>query len=402
MRRVILPKLRKPEIQREKHRRFYKTKSKPYTLRRGLAVSVFIFVFVLSCVAWSHDQFINSKNTAFADGDGQNLVSVYYDGQNKTIATNATTVREALSKMGVTLQKGDVVEPSADSAITLGVTNVNVYRALSYEIRDGSKVINTTSGYRSPKKVAEQAGLTVYPEDEIKTERVDEFVQNDSVGQRVVIDRANAVTVILAGKKFVLRSRAATVGELFAEKKLDVRAQDIVQTPLNTKLENGMTIVVNRTGQRVVTQEQSVGFETIQTVDSTKPVGYSEVQDQGSNGTKVLSYLVTEQDGVEVSRQLLEEKITTNAKPRIIIVGPTSAQTDGWAKLRFCESGGNYANKNNPLYRGAYQFSYSTWGNYGGYADPADAPAEVQDAKAMQLFKSRGASPWPVCGRFLR
>ena len=163
-----------------------------------------------------------------------------------------------------------------------------------------------------------------------------------------------------------------------------------------------MTIVVNRTGQRVVTQEQSVGFETIQTVDSTKPVGYSEVQDQGSNGTKVLSYLVTEQDGVEVSRQLLEEKITTNAKPRIIIVGPTSAQTDGWAKLRFCESGGNYANKNNPLYRGAYQFSYSTWGNYGGYADPADAPAEVQDAKAMQLFKSRGASPWPVCGRFLR
>lgn len=355
----------------------------------------------MSSIAFSHDQLSATKNTAFAEGDGQNLVSVYYDGQNKTIATNATTVGEALEKIGVSLQKGDVVEPSASTPIIQGVTNVNVYRAFSYEIVDANKVIKTTSGYRSPKKVAEQAGLTIYPEDVITTERVDQFVDSDSVGQRLIIDRATAVTVILAGKTFTLRSRVNTVGELFAEKKLDVRAQDVVQTPLDSPLKNGMVIVVNRVGQRVVTQEEPISPQTVQKVDNTKPVGYNAVEDEGSAGVKTLNYLVTEQDGVEVSRQLLEEKISTQPQPRIIVIGPSSAQTDKWAKLRFCESGGNYANKNNPLYRGAYQFSFSTWGGYGGYTDPADAPAELQDAKALQLYKSRGSSPWPVCGRFL-
>lgn len=69
------------------------------------------------------------------------------------------------------------------------------------------------------------------------------------------------------------------------------------------------------------------------------------------------------------------------------------------AVLRNCEAGGNYANKNNPKYRGAYQYDYSTWANYGGFHDPADAPPEVQDAKFMITYGARGASPWPHCGR---
>ncbi|HVE80741.1 MAG TPA: transglycosylase family protein [Candidatus Dormibacteraeota bacterium] len=77
---------------------------------------------------------------------------------------------------------------------------------------------------------------------------------------------------------------------------------------------------------------------------------------------------------------------------------PAAAATgDVWAKLRQCESGGNYANKRNPKYRGAYQFDYGTWGGYGGYNDPADAPPEVQDAKARDTQARRGWSPWPAC-----
>lgn len=73
-----------------------------------------------------------------------------------------------------------------------------------------------------------------------------------------------------------------------------------------------------------------------------------------------------------------------------------------WAALRACESGGDYANKNNPLYRGAYQFSYETWNgyvpNHWKGKDPADAPPHVQDAAALALYKARGRAPWPVCG----
>lgn len=385
---------------RENNKNRILNKPKPYTIKRGLIVLVVVFLFILTSIAWSNDQF-TTKNTAIADG--QNLVSVYYDGQNKTVATSATTVREALDKMGVELQKGDVVEPSLDSQISRGVTNINVYRSFSYLVVDGDDKIPTTSGYRSPKKVIEQAGIKLYPEDIVTSDRVDEFIQDDSVGQRLIIQRATPVTVVLAGQVFEFRTHQKTVGELFEEKNLDVRPQDITSTSLDTLLEKNMKIVVSRLSQDIISEEISVEPPVIQNIDYTKPVGYSEVQDPGSAGKRIKRSIVTIQDGVEQSRAVLEEKEITPPKPKVLVIGPSNiTSSEGWVKLRFCESGGNYANKNNPLYRGAYQFAYSTWNNFGGYSDPADAPPDVQDAKALQLYNARGASPWPNCGRYLR
>ncbi|HEX7259612.1 MAG TPA: transglycosylase family protein, partial [Candidatus Saccharimonadia bacterium] len=75
---------------------------------------------------------------------------------------------------------------------------------------------------------------------------------------------------------------------------------------------------------------------------------------------------------------------------------------DDWYRLRICESGNNYANKHNSLYRGAYQFSYATWKTVGGSGDPADAAPAEQDMRAVMLFNRSGWSQWPVCGRYLR
>lgn len=72
-----------------------------------------------------------------------------------------------------------------------------------------------------------------------------------------------------------------------------------------------------------------------------------------------------------------------------------------WAALRRCESGGNYANRNNPRYRGAYQFSFRTWATVGGTGDPAEASPDEQDQRAALLFQRSGRGQWPTCGRLL-
>ncbi len=374
-------------------------KPKPYTFKRGLIVAGLVFIFILTTIAWSHDQF-TANTTALASD--QNLVSVYYDGQNKTVATGAATVGEALDKMGITLQKGDVVEPSLGEPITMGVTNVNIYRAFTYEIIDGDKSISITSGYRTPKKVIEQAGIKLYPEDIVETERVDEFVQSQSVGQQLVIKRAIPVTVVLSGQTFEFRTHAKTVSELVYEKRLNVNASDGINVPFDSQIYSGMKVIVSHTSQRLITQETEIAPITVTQTDETKPTGYNQVQNPGSPGKKITSFLVTEVDGIEQNRTLFEEKVTIEPVAKVVVVGPATLNTDGWAKLRACESGGNYANKRNPKYRGAYQFDFATWNNYGGYYDPADAPPAVQDAKALDTYKRRGASPWPLCGRFLK
>lgn len=363
-------------------------------------------MFVTLVGNWANNQ-VTTPVDQKAFAEGQNLVSVYYDGNKKTVATTANTVGEALQKMGVTLQKGDIVEPAADQPLSQAVTNINVYRAFPYVIYDGNKKVQTLSGYRSPRKIIEAAGLPIYPEDNITSDRIDEFSSVGSVGQSIHIERATPVTVVLAGKSFEFRTHKKTVGELFEEKGLEIRPADIVKTSPSTPLAPGMKIVVNRLAQHIVTTQQAIEPNVQYITDESKAVGYSQVQDPGTPGQATLSYLVTEQDGTEQSRQLLDTKVTVQPKTKVVVIGPATLKSgtsnaDGWAKLRQCESGGNYSNKRNPLYRGAYQFDFSTWGNYGGYRDPADAPPAVQDAKAQETYARRGASPWPLCGRFLR
>jgi hypothetical protein len=79
---------------------------------------------------------------------------------------------------------------------------------------------------------------------------------------------------------------------------------------------------------------------------------------------------------------------------------PTPSESATLARIRRCESGGNYgAVSASGRYRGAYQFDRRTWAGVGGSGDPAAASAAEQDHRALLLLRQRGTRPWPVCGR---
>jgi hypothetical protein len=78
-----------------------------------------------------------------------------------------------------------------------------------------------------------------------------------------------------------------------------------------------------------------------------------------------------------------------------------AATSDDFARLRACESGGNYAiNTGNGFY-GAYQFDLRTWHGLGYGGKPSDAAPGTQDAAARTLQAQRGWQPWPACSRKL-
>jgi hypothetical protein len=75
-------------------------------------------------------------------------------------------------------------------------------------------------------------------------------------------------------------------------------------------------------------------------------------------------------------------------------------------RLRWCESRGDYeAVSRTGKYRGAYQFSRSTWDSVASRhfpwlvgVDPIVAEFYWQDAMTRALWSERGRQPWPVCG----
>jgi hypothetical protein len=79
----------------------------------------------------------------------------------------------------------------------------------------------------------------------------------------------------------------------------------------------------------------------------------------------------------------------------------------GLSRLRQCESGGNYRAVNpSGTYRGAYQFSRTTWNSVArrhyphlNGVDPAAAAPWDQDRMARALWATAGRGQWPHCGR---
>jgi hypothetical protein len=82
-------------------------------------------------------------------------------------------------------------------------------------------------------------------------------------------------------------------------------------------------------------------------------------------------------------------------RPQVVPTG------DVWARLRQCESGGNYAISTGNGFYGAYQFHPRTWRGLGYPGLPHQAAPEVQDEAARKLQARSGWGQWPACSRRL-
>lgn len=97
-------------------------------------------------------------------------------------------------------------------------------------------------------------------------------------------------------------------------------------------------------------------------------------------------------------------KPTRSASPRPA-TKPSSSKANmsaAWRKVAQCESSGNPRAVNPAGYYGLFQFDLRTWRSVGGHGNPINASAAEQYMRAKKLYAQRGASPWPVCGRYLR
>ncbi len=99
----------------------------------------------------------------------------------------------------------------------------------------------------------------------------------------------------------------------------------------------------------------------------------------------------------EHEREAAEAAERAQEAPRAVPGTVTATGVSGvLARIRECESGGNYQAKNpRSSASGAFQFLDSTWRSTTGLAPPASAyPPATQDAAARTLYASSGTRPW--------
>ena len=328
------------------------------------------------------------------------LITIHDRGTEKVILSQSTTIGDALKEAGIIIDGKDLVEPAINEKLIASNYQVNIYRARPVLVIDGNIRQKIVTPYQTAVQIANSAEIVLYPEDITTIDRVDNLI--DGAGLQLTIDRALAFNFTLYGKTSIVRTQASTIGEMLTEKGIKLGVDDRLSLNPDTKLTEELAVRVWREGKQTITADEEIDFQIEKIQDADREIGYRQITTPGIKGMRSATYEVIIQDGNEVSRTEIASLTTKQPVKQVEIVGAKLSFSGDFAaalaKLRSCESGGNYANKNNPTYRGAYQYSYSTWANKYGIYDPADASPAQQDQAARDTYVRRGWQPWPNCG----
>jgi uncharacterized protein YabE (DUF348 family) len=304
------------------------------------------------------------------------VVIVTHDGVQQTVPSNEPTVGALLTRLHITLHKGDVVQPSPVTRINNNDFRINIYRATPVEIVEGSTRTNTFSAAGTPRAIAQQAGFTLYPEDSV-TESIDSnYVNGAAIGKIINIEQSLPITLILYGTPIETRALPGTVADMLAAKHIVLKNGATVQPSLTTAITPNMQVLVLQKGTHVVTTTQTIA-EPVQTInDPSLSEGTSAIQQQGSPG---ILLEVNTQTGARTQLQSVEVQPPVT-EIELVGTAPVNSSLQSWLlALRTCESGDNYQEDTGNGYYGAYQFSLGTWERLGLSGLPSQASPSVQD-----------------------
>ena len=284
--------------------------------------------------------FIVSTRTAGAETkpvNGERLLTVHDGGVDRVILTRATNLSDAFKEADITLDPQDLVEPGLDHELVASNYDINVYRARPVTIVDGSVRQKVLSPYQTAPQIAQQAGITLYPEDQADVDVSTVNAGYQDVGLQMTVDRAMPFTFVLYGKTMTARTQATTVEAMLKEKDITLGANDRVSVDGSTAISPDLTVRVWREGKQTVTVDEEVSFETETIKDADRPTSYKEVKTPGTKGSRSVTYEVTVQDGREVARTEIASLVTKEPVKQVEVVGsklptptnPTEAQALG-------------------------------------------------------------------------
>lgn len=313
-------KLRLIKAQRYHLRRVTKASKHPF------AVPLFVFSGLALLTLGGYFLFIPK---GAQQGPGPLVVIINHDNVQQVVPSTEPTVGKLLNKLHIRLHQGDVVEPNLSTKINQDDFRINIYRAVPVEIVVGSKHIYTFSAATTPRAIATQAGIKLYPEDYVNTVPVNNFINQLAIGEQVIVNRATPVNLNLYGTPLVVRTHAKTVGALMSEKHIVLTKQDQVMPTLNTPITANMQIFLIRNGEKLQSITQTIPMPTDIIYDNSLAFGTSAVRQQGSAGQEVITYQDKLQNGVVVGRTQIQTVITVPTVTEIIVEGTNLSGIQG-------------------------------------------------------------------------
>jgi len=169
----------------------------------------------------------------------------------------------------------------------------------------------------------------VYPEDNVSSTPTENFLTTGAIGEQVFIDRATPVNLNLYGTPLLIRTHASTVAELIKEKNIKLASTDQVLPDPSTPLTPNAQVFIVRHGTKIESVTQTIALP-VQTInDPSLAYGTNAVRQQGSAGQQVTTYQDNLNNGVVVSRTVIQTVVTQAPVTQIVAIGTSLSGVRG-------------------------------------------------------------------------
>ena len=203
-------------------------------------------------------------------------------------------------------------------------------------------------------------------------------------GETINIYKAHEVTIIDGDTTTVRKTTYKKVEDILKELNITLGENDRVTPSLNSEVATVDTIKIVRDGKATEVKKEEIKFETKEEKDDTKYVDEKVTKIEGKNGEKEVTYNVVRENGKEISREVVSEKVLTEATTKVVVVGTKQRPADQQKSSSQSSSSQSYSAQSYSSAGGSVRLSN---GNTAG----ADGTAAAQE---MARRTGVSASTW--------
>lgn len=265
------------------------------------AVALALFVSIISLVLYE-----GSKKS----------VTLHVNDEQIEIKTSAHTVGQLLASRDIEVAEHDLVIPSVNTTIEEGLS-IRWEQAKQVEIQTGKDTEKIWTTDQNVGDILAAAGITLSEHDEV-TPNPDENLGEDL---RINVQKAFQLTLIDGGNEKQMWSTSTTVADFLKRENIRLNENDKLNRKADGFVKPGSIVEVIRVEKVTDVVEEPTNFAVVTKSDAKLLKGREKVVQEGKKGSVERKFEVVKENGKEVSRTLLSERVIEEPQKKIVAVG---------------------------------------------------------------------------------
>jgi len=261
-------------------------------------------------------------------------IEAHIDGQTVSVTTIYGTVGQALAHSKFKSYPEDIVNPSRDTLVTKGL-KVEVTSSIPVHLLVDQQTFMTRTVAKTVGEalvdLSERYGLQIKDVDEVNVLRTEAVTSQ----MEIKVRRAIPIVVRVDGKDIDTYIAPRTVADALTKLGIVLGMKDKVSQSLDHMLVPNEQVQVVRVAERLDTVKSEIPFQKVMQA-ADYPVGLPDkVVSHGSNGVQEQTVRLTLEDGKEVDREILKQRVLTPPTNQVVSRGAQTSISRGGSTIRF-------------------------------------------------------------------